>query len=89
MRTAIASTVTVRTLLEWRVLALSLTLFMYAFGYGGLTSFVALYTDQNAVTPRALYFTLFSLDDRRRPAPSSAALRIASAIAASSCLASR
>jgi MFS family permease len=47
--------------LEWRVLLLSFTLFLYAFGYGGLTSFVALYTDANGVTPRALYFTLFCL----------------------------
>jgi MFS family permease len=47
--------------LEWRILVLSFTLFLYAFGYGGITSFVALYTDANAVTPRALYFTLFSL----------------------------
>lgn len=53
--------ISIRTLLEWRVLVLSITLFLYAFGYGGLTSFVALYTDQNGVTPRALYFTLFSL----------------------------
>lgn len=51
----------VRTLLEWRVLVVSATLFMYSFGYGGLTSFIALYTDANDVTPRALYFTLFSL----------------------------
>lgn len=50
-----------RTLLEWRVLVVSASLFMYAFGYGGLTSFIALYTDANGVTPRALYFTLFSL----------------------------
>jgi MFS family permease len=56
-----AAAVSVRTLLEWRVLILSLSLFLYAFGYGGLTSFVALYTDANAVTPRALYFTLFCL----------------------------
>ena len=53
--------VTLRTLLEWRMLILSITLFLYAFGYGGLTSFVALYTDLNGVTPRALYFTLFCL----------------------------
>ena len=53
--------VTLRSLLEWRVLILSFTLFLYAFGYGGLTSFVALYTDRHGVTPRALYFTLFSL----------------------------
>ena len=50
-----------RTLLEWRVLVVSGSLFLYSFGYGGLTSFVALYTDANSVTPRALYFTLFSL----------------------------
>jgi MFS family permease len=48
-------------LLEWRVLVVSASLFLYAFGYGGLTSFVALYTDANGVRPRALYFTLFSL----------------------------
>lgn len=56
-----APRVRVRTLIEWRILVLSATLFLYAFGYGGLTSFIALYTDLNAVTPRALYFTLFSL----------------------------
>jgi predicted MFS family arabinose efflux permease len=50
-----------KKLLEWRVLAVSASLFLYSFGYGGLTSFVALYTDANGVTPRALYFTLFSL----------------------------
>jgi predicted MFS family arabinose efflux permease len=53
--------IAVKTLLEWRVLVMSFTLFLYAFGYGGLTSFIALYTDANAVTPRALYFTVFSL----------------------------
>ena len=34
-----------RRLIEWRVLILSLTLFLYSFGYGGITSFVALYAD--------------------------------------------
>jgi MFS family permease len=50
-----------RVTLEWRVLLLSFTLFLYAFGYGGLTSFVALYTDRIGVSPRGLYFTLFCL----------------------------
>ena len=49
------------TLLEWRILIVSASLFLYSFGYGGLTSFVTLYTDANGVTPRALYFTVFSL----------------------------
>jgi len=48
-------------LVEWRVLALSVTLFLYSFGYGGITSFVALYTDANGVTPTALYFVVFSV----------------------------
>jgi MFS family permease len=53
--------ISMKTLLEWRVLVLSFTLFLYAFGYGGLTSFVALYTDQQGVRPRALYFTIFAI----------------------------
>jgi predicted MFS family arabinose efflux permease len=48
-------------LLEWRLLVVSFALFLYAFGYGGLTSFIALYTDANEVSPRALYFTVFCL----------------------------
>jgi predicted MFS family arabinose efflux permease len=59
-RTA-AAPISIRGLLEWRVLVLSFSLFLYSFGYGGLTSFVALYTDSHQVTPRALYFTLFCL----------------------------
>lgn len=55
------SAIRLSTLLEWRLLLVSFALFLYAFGYGGITSFVALYTDANGVTPRALYFTLFCL----------------------------
>ncbi|MGH9346470.1 MAG: MFS transporter [Vicinamibacterales bacterium] len=47
-------------LLEWRVAALSFTLFLYSFGYGGVTSFVALYASGNRVTP-GLYFTVFAV----------------------------
>jgi MFS family permease len=47
--------------IEWRVMLLSVTLFMYAFGYGGITSFVALYTDANGVRPSGLYFIVFCL----------------------------
>jgi MFS family permease len=46
-------------LVEWRVLACR-ALFLYSFGYGGITSFMALYADANGVTPRALYFTVFA-----------------------------
>jgi MFS family permease len=50
-----------RSLVEWKVLALSFTLFLYAFGYGGITSFVAMYSEASGVSPRALYFTVFSI----------------------------
>ncbi|NUR54666.1 MAG: MFS transporter [Acidobacteria bacterium] len=42
---------------EWRVLLISLTLFMYSFGYGGITSFAALYADANRVAPKGIYLT--------------------------------
>ena len=48
---------TERGLLEWRVLLLSLTLFLYSFGYGGITSFTALYADANGIRPKGLYLT--------------------------------
>ena len=48
-------------LIEWRVLALSLTLFLYSFGYGGITSFVALYADANHVVPKEIFFTAFAI----------------------------
>jgi len=50
-----------RQLVEWRVFALSITLFLYSFGYGGVTSFVALYATANGVAPAGLYFTVFAV----------------------------
>jgi MFS family permease len=43
---------------EWRVTIVSLTLFLVSFGYGGITSFVAIYAKENGVTPPSLYFTV-------------------------------
>jgi MFS family permease len=48
-------------LIEWRVLILSFTLFLYSFGYGGITSFTALYADANGVTPKGIYLTTLAL----------------------------
>ena len=48
-------------LVEWRVMVGAVTLFLYSFSYGGITSFVAIYADSVHVTPRALYFTVFAL----------------------------
>jgi MFS family permease len=46
-----------RGVIEWRVLIMSVTLFLYSFGYGGITSFTALYADANQVRPKAIYLT--------------------------------
>jgi MFS family permease len=50
-----------RRLLEWRVLLASATLFLYSFGYGAVTSFVALYAKTSGVSPPGLYFTALSV----------------------------
>jgi MFS family permease len=50
-----------RGLLEWRVLVLSVTLFLYSFGYGGITSFTALYADVNGVRPKSIYLTTLAI----------------------------
>ncbi len=47
-------------LIEWRVLVVSLTLFLFTFGYGGITSFIALYAESNG-EPRGVYFTVLAL----------------------------
>jgi MFS family permease len=48
-------------LIEWRVLVLSFTLFLYSFGYGGVTSFTALYADANGVHPKGIFLTTLAL----------------------------
>lgn len=50
-----------RGILEWRVLAISLTLFLYSFGYGGITSFTALYADASGTTPKGIYLTTLAI----------------------------
>jgi MFS family permease len=42
---------------EWRVLGLSVTMGLVSFGYGGLTSFSALFADHLGVSPRGLFLT--------------------------------
>jgi len=62
-QTVVASAVhhTGRRLIEWRVLVLSFTLFLYSFGYGGITSFTALYADANEVSPKGIYLTALAI----------------------------
>ena len=48
-------------ILEWRVLIVSGCLFLYSFGYGGITSFTAMYADANGVTPKSIYLTALAI----------------------------
>jgi predicted MFS family arabinose efflux permease len=48
-------------LLEWRVLVLSFTLFLYSFGYGAITSFSAVYADALGISPKSIYLTTLAV----------------------------
>jgi MFS family permease len=50
-----------RDFIEWPVLAVSMSLFLCSFGYGGVTSFVAMWTQRSGLSPKGLFFTVFSL----------------------------
>jgi len=45
------------SVIEWRVLVLSITLFLYSFGYGAITTFSAVYADALHISPKSLYLT--------------------------------
>jgi len=47
-------------IVEWRLLGLSATLFLYSFAYGGITSFTALYADALGITPKSVYLTVMA-----------------------------
>lgn len=49
-----------RGLVEWRVVAVSLSLFLVSFGYGGITSFAALFAERSGVAPKGIFFTVFA-----------------------------
>jgi MFS family permease len=42
---------------EWPVMVLSVTMALIAFGYGGLTTFSALFADELGVAPRSIFLT--------------------------------
>jgi MFS family permease len=46
---------------EWRVLVVSPTLFLVTFGYGGITSFVALYAQESGAASKSAYFTTLAV----------------------------
>lgn len=48
------------SVVDWRVLILSITMALVSFGYGALTSFSALFADALQVTPRALFLAVMA-----------------------------
>lgn len=48
-------------LVEKDVFVLAITLFLYSFGYGGITSFVSLYAQESGVGFRGVYFVVFTV----------------------------
>jgi MFS family permease len=50
-----------RAWIERRVLLLSLPLFLYAYGYGAISSFSAVYADALGVQPKTIYLTTLGL----------------------------
>ena len=49
-----------RELVEWRVVAVTIALFLCSFGYGAVTSFVAVYAEQNGIRPKGIFFPTFA-----------------------------
>ena len=52
---------TLKNIIEPRIIALAGTLFLYSFGYGGITSFSALYADAAGISPRSIYLTSLAI----------------------------
>src|SRR5215831_13764223 len=50
-----------RPLVEWCVLVRAISLFLYSFGYGAITSFSALYADALNISPKSVYLTTLAI----------------------------
>jgi MFS family permease len=49
------------SLIDWRVTVTALTLFVISFGYGGVTSYVAMMSLERKIEPTSLFFTVFAV----------------------------
>jgi MFS family permease len=50
-----------RHMVEWPVLWVAMSLFLCSFGYGGITSFVAVLAEQKGIEPKSIFFTSFAV----------------------------
>ena len=49
-----------RDLIEWRVIVVAMTLLCISFGYGGVTTYVAMLSLERQIVPASLFFTVFA-----------------------------
>lgn len=50
-----------RQLVDWHVILNSSALFVHAFGYGGITSYVAVLAVRNSIEPPSIFFSVFAV----------------------------
>ena len=50
-----------RDLVDWRVTVVALALFVMSYAYGGITSYVAIYSKERGIDPPSLFFSVFAL----------------------------
>ena len=50
-----------RHMVEWPILGVAMSLFLCSFGYGGITSFVAVLAEENGIEPKSIFFTAFAV----------------------------
>lgn len=50
-----------RELWDWNVVVVTLSLTVVAFGYGGITSYVAIFSRERNIQPESLFFTVFAI----------------------------
>ena len=46
---------------DWSVIRTAISMAVIAFGYGGVTSFVAILSDERGIEPKSLYFTVLAI----------------------------
>ena len=60
-RTVATAKLRTREMWDWDVVATSLSLAVASFGYGGITSYAALYARERQIHPESLFFTAFAI----------------------------
>jgi MFS family permease len=57
----VARALSLRGTVDWRTLRSAAVLSAVSFGYGGVTSFVALFAEQRGIHPKGIFFTAFAV----------------------------